>query len=91
MRRSDTTPSRTPPAKSDVCGRLRSLAAEASRLDHGRVANRLSAFALLFDELPGRRAAMLREIEDLAEGTPNPMLAGVLREAAVVVRSAMDS
>jgi hypothetical protein len=70
---------------------LRLLAIEAARLDPGREANRLSAYALLIEEQPDRCEDIHAELHAMAAWTQNPLLAGVLREAAKVVRDARPS
>jgi hypothetical protein len=70
---------------------LRSLAEEAARLDPGRAANRLSAYALVIAERPRQRQEMCVEIEMMAEQTPNHLLAGVLREASRVVHEVLEA
>jgi len=67
---------------------LRSLAVEAARFEGGRLANRLSAYAVLVDE---RTVPQLKEmrvaLEILAEPTLNGDLARVLHDACQILRA----
>ena len=72
--------------RTEAVGRLRLLAIRAAELDGGRVANRLSAYALLIEERPTMRKTMLAELDISARLTSNPALAELLDEACDVMR-----
>jgi len=77
--------------RADAARRLRALAVKAAQLDGGRVANRLSAFALLVGDRSERGATMCAELEALTEQTPSGPMAEVLREACRVARQVVDA
>ena len=70
--------------------RLYILAARAAKLEAGRVANRLSAYALLIGEHPERIADACADLDELAEQTPSTSVAEVLREASRIVRGVLE-
>jgi hypothetical protein len=74
----------------DARRRLRSIAIEAEQLDGGRVANRLSAYAVLIQEHPEHAEEMCAELERLEEVTPDVPLAELLRESCQVMREVID-
>jgi hypothetical protein len=72
--------------REQVRQRLCVLATQVARMDEGRAASRLSAYALRICERSEQRTDICADLDALADRTSHPLVAEMLHEAPNIVR-----